>query len=131
MDSLLAVRYCVHNSRVDCTGPVWPFADRCDRASDDSAICGGERERRLRHLVELMDELYAVGSRATGRPRKWVWLVFPSLGLAVRVARGYAASDGRGGSWVYGMRVAGVGDGTVEAVLGHRLAEGLETPRQE
>ncbi len=60
-----------------------------------------------------------------------MWLVFPSLGVAVRVARGYAACDGRGGSWVYGTRVAGVGDGTVEAVLGHRLAEGLETPRQD
>ena len=30
MDGLVAVRYCVHNSRVNCTGPVWPFADRCD-----------------------------------------------------------------------------------------------------
>ena len=56
--------------------------------------------------------------------------VFPSLGQAVRVARGYAACDG-GGRWrVYGTRVVSVGDGTLEAVLGHRLAEGLETRRQ-
>ena len=34
MDGLAAVRYSVHNSRVDCTGRVWPFADRCDGASD-------------------------------------------------------------------------------------------------
>ena len=51
-------------------------------------------------------------------------------GLAVRVARGYAACDG-GGRWrVYGTRVAAVGDGPVEVVLGRRLAEGLETHRQ-
>ena len=68
-----------------------------------------------------MDELYAVGWRSAGRPRQWVWAVFPSLGQAVRVARGYAACDG-GGRWrVYG---------TLEAVLGHRLAEGLEKRRQ-
>ena len=78
-----------------------------------------------------MSELYAIGWRAAGRPRQWVWSVFPSLGLAVRVARGYAAFDG-GGRWrVYGTRVVGVGDGTVAAVLGRRLAEGLETPRQD
>ena len=36
-----------------------------------------------------------------------------------------------GGRWrVYGTRVVSVGDGTLEAVLGHRLAEGLETRRQ-
>ena len=36
-----------------------------------------------------------------------------------------------GGRWrVYGTRVVGVGDGTVEAVLGRPLAEGLETRRQ-
>ena len=76
-----------------------------------------------------MDELYAVGWRSAGRPRQWVWSVFPSLCQAVRVARGYAACDG--GRWrVYGTRVAGGGDGTVEAVLGRRLAEGLETRRQ-
>ena len=78
-----------------------------------------------------MDELYAVGWRSAGRPRQWVWSVFPSLGEAVRVARGYTACDG-GGRWrVYGTRVAGVGDGTVEAVLGRRLAEGLETHRHD
>ncbi len=77
-----------------------------------------------------MDELYAVGWRSAGRPRQWVWSVFPSLGQAVRVARGYAACDG-GGRWrVYGTRVVSVGDGTLEAVLGHRLAEGLEKRRQ-
>ena len=78
-----------------------------------------------------MDELYAVGWRSAGRPRQWVWSVFPSLGQAVRVARGYAAFDG-GGRWrVYGTRVVSVGDGTLKAVLGHRLAEGLETHRQD
>ena len=81
-----------------------------------------------------MDELYAVRWRVAGRPRQWVWSVFPSLGLAVHVARGYAACDG-GGRWrVYGTRVVGVGvgDGRVEAVLGRRLAEGLdETHRQD
>ena len=45
-----------------------------------------------------MSELYAVGWRVRGRPRQWVWSVFPSLRLAVRVARGYAACDG-GGRW--------------------------------
>ena len=84
-----------------------------------------------------MSELYAIGWRAAGPPRQWVWSVFPSLGPAVRVARGYAAFDG-GGRWrVYGTRVVGVGvgvgvgDGTVVAVLGRRLAEGLETQRQD
>ena len=68
-----------------------------------------------------MEELYAVGWRSAGRPRRWVWSVFPSLGQAVRVARGYAACDG-GGRWrVYGTRVVSVGDGTLEAVLGRRL----------
>ena len=77
-----------------------------------------------------MDELYAVGWRSAGRPRQWVWSVFPSLGQAVRVARGYVACDG-GGRWrVYSTRVVGVDDGTLEAVLGHRLAEGLEKRRQ-
>ena len=76
-----------------------------------------------------MSELYAVGWRVRGRPRQWVWSVFPSLGLAVRVARGYAACDG-GGRWrVYDTRVAAVGDGPVEVVLGRRLAEG-QTHRQ-
>ncbi len=78
-----------------------------------------------------VSELYAVGWRVWGRPRQWVWSVFPSLGLAVRVARGYAACDG-GGRWrVYGTRVATGGDGPVEVVLGRRLAEGLETHRQD
>ena len=52
-----------------------------------------------------MEELYAVGWRSAGRPRQWVWSVFPSLGQAVRVARGYAACDG-GGRW-RGLRHAG------------------------
>ena len=43
-----------------------------------------------------MSELYAIGWRAAGPPRQWVWSVFPSLGPAVRVARGYAAFDGGG-----------------------------------
>ena len=78
-----------------------------------------------------MSELYAIGWRAAGQPRQWVWSVFPSLGPAVRVARGYAAFAG-GGRWrVYGTRVVGVGDGTVVAVLGRRLAEGLEPQRQD
>ena len=60
-----------------------------------------------------------------------MWSVFPSLELAARVARGYAACDG-GGRWlVYGARVATVGDGPVEMVLGRRLAEGIETHRQD
>ena len=85
----------------------------------------------FRHLVALMDELYAGGWRSAGRPRQWVWSVFPSLGQAVRVARGYAAYDG-GGRWrVYGTRIVGVGDGTVEATLARRLAEGLETGRPD
>ena len=57
-----------------------------------------------------MDELYAVGGRRAG-PRQWVWSVCPSLGLAVGVARGYAACVG-GGRWpVYGTQVARVDDG--------------------
>ena len=40
------------------------------------------------------------------------------------MARGYAACDG-GGRWrVYGTRVAAVGDGPVEVVLGRRLGRG-------
>ncbi len=79
----------------------------------------------------MMSELYAVGWRALGRRRQWVWSVFPSLAQAVSVARGYAACDG-GGRWrVYGTRVVDVGDGTVEAVLARRLAEGIETDRHE
>ena len=82
-------------------------------------------------LVALMSELYAIGWRSAGQARQWVWSVFPSLGPAVRVARGYAAFDG-GGRWrVYGTRVVGVGDGAVVAVLGRRLAEGLEPQRQD
>ena len=78
----------------------------------------------------MVSELYAVGWRVRGRPRQWVWSVFPSLGVAIDVARGYAAFDG-GGRWrVYGTRVAAVGCGPVEAVLGRRLAEGHETHRQ-
>ena len=51
--------------------------------------------------------------------------------IRVSVARGYAACDG-GGRWrVYGTRVVDVGDGTVEAVLARRLAEGIETDRHE
>ena len=81
--------------------------------------------------MALVDELYAVGWRAAGRPRQWVWSVFPSLDLAAHVARGYAACDG-GGRWrVYGTRVAVGGDGRLEAVLGRRLAEGIETRRQD
>ena len=53
-----------------------------------------------------MSALYAVGWRVRGRPRQWVWSVFPSLGLAIDVARGYAAFDG-GGRW---RKV----DGTIE-----------------
>ena len=80
--------------------------------------------------ILLVSKLYAVGWRVRGRPRQWVWSVFPSLDLAVHVARGYAALDG-GGRWrVYGTRVAAVGDGRVGAVLGRPLAEGLETYRQ-
>ena len=42
----------------------------------------------LREIL-LVSELYAVGWRVRGgRPRQWVWSVFPSLGLAVHVARG-------------------------------------------
>ena len=78
----------------------------------------------------MVSELYAVGWRVRGRPRQWVWSVFPSLDLAVHVARGYAAFDG-GGRWrVYGTRLAAVGDGRVAAVLGRLLAEGLEAHRQ-
>ena len=80
----------------------------------------------------MLSELYAVGWRVRGRPRQWVWSVFPSLGLAVRVARGCATCDG-GGRWrVYGTRVAARRQrpGPVEVVLGHRLAEGIETHRQ-
>ena len=63
----------------------------------------------------LVSELYAVGWRVG----------------AGRVARGYAVCDG-GGQWrVYGTRVAAVGDGPVEVVLGRRLADGLETHRQD
>ena len=56
----------------------------------------------------------AVGWRSAGRPRQWVWSVFPSLGQAVRVARGYAACVLRRGlssvtarskqSWAAGWR---------------------------
>ena len=52
----------------------------------------------------------------------------PSLGLAVRVARGYAACDG-GGRWrAYGTRGTGVGDRKVEVVKGHPLAGAQGAP---
>ena len=99
-------------------------ADYPVQRDDAAERAGDERRHRLTASGALgggvMEELYA-----------WVWSVFPSLGQAVRVARGYAACDG-GGRWrVYGTRVVSVGDGTLEAVLGHRLAEGLETHRQD
>ena len=71
-----------------------------DRAGDVDVGCDSSGT-----LGALMSELYAVGWRALGRRRQWVWSVFPSLGLAVHVARGYAACEG-GGRWrVYGTRV--------------------------
>ena len=48
-----------------------------------------------------------------------------------RPTRGGAACDG-GGRWrVYGTRVAAGSDGSAEAALGRRLAEGLEPRRQD
>ena len=75
----------------------------------------------------MMDALYAVGWRAPGRPRQWVWGVFPSLDGAVRVARGYAKLDG-GGRWrVYSTRVVAA-SGSVREVRDQVLAEGVERP---
>ena len=82
--------------------------------------------------VAVMDELYAVGWRSGG-PAAAVGLVgVPVAGSGgsrgARLCGVATAADGGGG--VYGTRVVSVGDGTLEAVLGHRLAEGLETRRQ-
>ena len=68
---------------------------------------------------------------ASGRPRKWVWPVFPSLDLTVGVTPRLCGVRRcrRGASLTYA--VAGVGDGTVEALLGHRLSARLETRRQD
>ena len=75
----------------------------------------------------MTDALYAVGWRAPGRPRQWVWGVFPSLDGAVRVARGYAKLDG-GGRWrVYSTRVMAA-SGSVHEVRDQVLAEGVERP---
>ena len=63
------------------------------------------------------------GSGCGRYSRRWIW--------RLALARGYAACDG-GGRWrVYCTRVAVDGDGRLEAVLGRRLAEGLETRRQD
>ena len=67
-----------------CSASTRPNA----RATTSTSVDG------FRHLVALMDELYAVGWRVAGRPRQWVWSVFPSLGQAVRVARGYPPDPG-------------------------------------
>ena len=75
----------------------------------------------------MMDALYAVGWRAPGRPRQWIWGVFPSLDGAVRAARGYAKLDG-GGRWrVYSTRVVAA-SGSVREVRDQVLAEGVERP---
>ena len=101
-----------------------------------SAAVGDAASALVRHLPRRMrsDGLETVNVRTSRGTTVPVTTPYyrekPSLGQAVRVARGYAACDG-GGRWrVYGTRVVSVGDGTLEAVLGHRLAEGLETRRQ-
>ena len=79
-----------------------------------------------------MSELYAVRVARPG-PAAAVGVVGVSVAGTggSRGARGYAACHG-GGRWrVYGTRVAAVGDGPVEVVLGPRLAEGLQTHRQD
>ena len=74
---------------------------------------------------------YAVGWRVRDRPRPWVWSVFPSLGLAVRSARGHAA-----------LSVAAGGESAPHGLPGGlrlrsrrfwslRLAMGLEMRRQD
>ena len=63
-----------------------------------------------------MDELYAVGWRTPGQPRRWVVAVYPSVAAAAAAASGYARFDG-GGRWrVYTTRV----------VRDRIVAEGLE-----
>ena len=67
------------------------------------------------NLVAVMDKLYAVGWRSVGRPRQWVWSVFPVVGS------GGSCSARLCGvlRWrVYGTRVAVDGDGRLDAVLG-------------
>ena len=73
MDGLAAVRYSVHNSRVDCTGPVWPFADRSGGACD---VMG--------HLRQPSASTFRPRNPSTAAPRK-VAIRSPPLHAAIRV----------------------------------------------
>ena len=80
--------------------------------------------------VDLLEAPFGGDSRQAGGGKQGESRDFSGAGAARMPTSGYAACDG-GGRWrVYGTRVVSVGDGTLEAVLGHRLAEGLETRRQ-
>ena len=117
----------LHSALAPPVGPGAPGG--CDLGPQADGRC---RARVVRHGDRhraLVSELYAVGWRVRARPQQWVWSVLPSLGrrFAWRAAMrlcGYAACDG-GGRWrVYGTRVAAVGDGPVEVVLGQPAGRG-------
>ena len=113
MDGLLAVRYCVHNSRVNCTGPVWPSADRCDRASDDSAICGGN-PRPLRSGRVFLRRQPLAGNGDDG---------FGTCGVDGRAVRGRVAGDWPAAEvGVAGVSVAGSGGPRGARLCGVRRA---------
>ena len=81
MDGLVAVGYSVHNSRVNCTGPVWPFADRCPpiraspcRRADGERVASGRRGRGDRgrtaaraERVDLGRQRHIAVGRSSGR----------------------------------------------------------------
>ena len=48
MDGLVAVRYSVHNSRVNCTGSVWPVADSADPRTADGSRGASDVPEALR-----------------------------------------------------------------------------------
>ena len=72
-----------------------------------------------------MGDLYAIGWRTRGGPRRWQLSYCDSLDQAAAVARGLVLSDG-GGRWrVYAMRLDIADNGVAREVLDRVLAEGM------
>ena len=92
--------------------------------SDGSRPVEDDLEGSTLYPCDVMDELYAVGWRTPGRPRRWVMAVYPSVAAAAAAGGGYARFDG-GGRWrVYTTRVVSA-DRTTRVVRDRIVAEGL------